>query len=88
MQARLEISPQYTAYLAMQQLVQAAGRGSRFEQDRCEVFVVDDCITFFMRQHKSLAPRWFKVNQVSYVPEPGKRAPEIVHISEIGSVEF
>src|SRR6185312_14434907 len=76
MQKRTEWNPRYPMYLAMQDLVQACGRGTRFEADRCENFIVDDSITWFLYQNKSLAPGWFSVIPCKSIPEPGKRVEE------------
>lgn len=76
MKARKERSEQYISYLAMQDLVQACGRGTRFYEDRCEIFAVDASISWFMMQNKHLAPRWFDVRKVSQLPPPGKRCTE------------
>jgi Rad3-related DNA helicase len=75
MKARMERSPRYSDYLAMQDLIQACGRGTRFAEDRCELFIVDDSITWFMKTNKGMAPRWFEVIPVNKVPAPGPRAP-------------
>lgn len=76
MQARKERSEQYINYLAMQDLVQACGRGTRFADDRCEIFIADSSVGWFMMQNKHLAPRWFDIRKVSELPPPGPRAPE------------
>lgn len=73
MQARKARNEQYINYLAMQDLVQACGRGTRSAQDRCEVFVVDDNIEWFLWRNKSLAPKWFEVRKVMSIPQPGPR---------------
>ena len=49
----------YPAYVAMQDLVQAVGRGMRSEEDRCETFILDDHVQWFVRSHASFAPQWF-----------------------------
>lgn len=59
MQARTLQDKDYPAYLAMQQLVQAVGRGMRAADDQCETFVVDDHAQWFLRKYRHLAPRWF-----------------------------
>lgn len=70
MQARMERNPKYVDYLAMQEFVQARGRGTRSEEDWCEVFCVDDMIQWFLGKNRGLAPREFEVRTVSEVPEP------------------
>jgi Rad3-related DNA helicase len=74
MKAREERDSSYGAYLAMQEMVQSAGRGMRSDVDRCEVMVVDGHLTWFLYQNKRLAPSWFveavrRVNKVPVAPE-------------------
>lgn len=57
--ARHKRDNEYTSYIAMQQLVQACGRGVRAADDKCESFIIDDNITWFMQRYKKFAPRWF-----------------------------
>lgn len=68
MKARMERDDRYMNYMAMQDLVQACGRGTRSEKDWCEVFVVDDSVRWFLYQNKSLAPDGFEVRTVNEVP--------------------
>lgn len=72
MRARCESDKDYSAYLAMQELVQASGRGMRSAQDRHEVLVVDDNIRWFLWKYKHFAPGWFLESHktVSNVPDP------------------
>ena len=59
--ARCEGDDAYGPYVAMQQLIQAVGRGTRTPDDWCETFIIDDNITwFFQRYAKTLAPKWFR----------------------------
>jgi Rad3-related DNA helicase len=76
MAARNERNKTYVNYLAMQEIVQASGRGSRSKLDRCEVFIVDSNVLWFMQQNKGLAPRWFELIRTATVPAPGLRVPE------------
>jgi Rad3-related DNA helicase len=57
--ARMEIDPEYGAYLAMQSLVQASGRGTRAPNDSCVSFLIDDSAFWFMKRYRRFAPRWF-----------------------------
>jgi Rad3-related DNA helicase len=57
---RVKKDPEYTAYIAMQQLVQACGRGVRAEDDYCQNIIIDDSIKWFMWKYKDFAPRWFR----------------------------
>ena len=61
MQERIKRDSQYLNYLTMQELVQACGRGTRSELDRCETFIVDDSVKWFVWQAKGQAPAWFEV---------------------------
>lgn len=72
MQVRQEKDPELGAYIAMMALVQACGRGFRFEQDRCENFVIDDNFIWFWRRYKYLAPGWFasKLRWEDRIPKP------------------
>ena len=70
--ARSREDPKLIPYLVMQQLIQAAGRGVRSKEDWCETFIIDNNITWFIRQEEKLALGWFleafKVNRM--IPEP------------------
>jgi Rad3-related DNA helicase len=68
MKARAAKDQQYLSYLAMQDLVQQCGRGMRYEGDRCESFVVDDSVKWFMQMSKGLAPGWFIVSTIEKLP--------------------
>lgn len=59
-QARTSQDKEYASYLAMQQLVQACGRGVRTPTDRCENFIIDDSILWFMPRFAKFAPMWFR----------------------------
>lgn len=70
---RQEVDKEYTSYLAMETLVQEAGRGMRREDDWCEVFIVDDSWRWFWKQYKKFAPQWFwprVQGSVEGIPEP------------------
>ena len=73
MAARNERNKTYVNYLAMQDIIQQSGRGTRFKLDRCEVFVIDSNVLWFFQQNKGLAPRWFELIRTEHVPEPGLR---------------
>jgi len=57
--ARTAADKDYPAYIAMQELVQAVGRGMRSMDDQCEVFVLDDNASWFMSKYRHFAPAWF-----------------------------
>lgn len=75
MKAREQNDPSYGSYLAMQEMVQASGRGMRSETDRCEVFITDGHLSWFLYRNKSLAPQWFydAVRKVRDIPKPPPR---------------
>jgi ATP-dependent DNA helicase DinG len=57
--ARMDRDPEYGAYVAMQSLVQASGRGTRAPNDSCVSFLIDDSAFWFMKRFVRFAPRWF-----------------------------
>ena len=59
MQARTAKDKAYPAYLAMQDLVQAVGRGMRSAEDQCETLILDDHCKWFVSSYRHYAPRWF-----------------------------
>jgi len=83
MKARVEREPRYLNNCAMLELRQAVGRGTRSEEDWCEVLVIDDSIGWFMWRNEGLAGG-FKVRGVGeklpammkgeYRPEYGGRS--------------
>ncbi len=72
---RKELDPEFGMVLAMQQLVQAAGRGVRAVDDHCETFVIDDHFGWFVKKYGHLAPRSFleAVGRGGCIPQaPGR----------------
>ena len=67
MKARKE-DEQYAAYVTMQDLVQACGRGQRSERDRCETMILDGGIENFKHFAKQHAPQWWSVRQIRELP--------------------
>jgi Rad3-related DNA helicase len=59
MKARKERDEDYPNYMAALDLVQACGRGMRFEEDQCEVFVTDGHWTWFGRKCSGFMPMGF-----------------------------
>ena len=72
MAARKEADPDYLNFLTMNKLVQMCGRGMRFKQDRCQTIIVDSRMTWFMKNHGYLAPKWFHqfYQTMSHLPAP------------------
>jgi Rad3-related DNA helicase len=72
MKARQGEDKDYTMYIAMQELVQMAGRGMRAADDRHEVLIVDDQFYWFKSKYSHYAPDWFldSVRTVRNVPNP------------------
>lgn len=58
--ARSLVDKRYPNHLAMQELIQGAGRGMRADDDHCEVFIVDAHATWFLSKNADLAPKWFR----------------------------
>ena len=57
---------------AMQNLVQACGRGMRNNDDQCECLIIDDHFTWFIGRYRHFAPKWF-IEAVKYnktIPKP------------------
>ena len=73
--ARQKDDKDYTSYVAMQQMVQSAGRAVRAADDFAETFIVDGNTKWFMRRNAQFAPAWFNqaVRHVPMVPEPAKK---------------
>lgn len=57
--ARQRDDKDYGQFVAMVTLVQAAGRGVRAPDDRCQTFIVDDQADWFVRKNRRFAPKWF-----------------------------
>jgi len=53
-------NPDWASYMAAQTLVQAAGRGMRAEDDRCETIVVDGNFSWWWKKAKDFTPKWFQ----------------------------
>jgi ATP-dependent DNA helicase DinG len=73
-QARTKVDKDYPAYIAMQELVQAVGRGMRAVDDQCETFIIDDNCKWFLGKYRMLAPTWFlqAYRRVETLPVPPK----------------
>jgi Rad3-related DNA helicase len=73
LKARQEDDDTWSSYLAMDTLVNEAGRGTRSSTDRTEVFLVDDNFLWFNKKFKTFAPVWFQQRvrgTLSLVPDP------------------
>jgi ATP-dependent DNA helicase DinG len=70
--ARTEKDKTYPAYLAMQDLVQAVGRGMRSAEDQCETLILDDHVRWFLSKYRTFAPQWFHeaFKSVITIPSP------------------
>jgi ATP-dependent DNA helicase DinG len=75
MKARHAQDKDYTMYIAMQELVQMAGRGMRAADDRHEVLIVDDNADWFLQKYRHFAPEWFmdSYRRVRNVPDPPRK---------------
>lgn len=58
--ARNKSDGDFAAYIVMQQLIQATGRGVRSAEDWCETFITDNNITWFLDRNQHLLVEWFK----------------------------
>ena len=58
--ARQAEDQSYSSMLAMQALVQSAGRGTRSADDTCQVLVVDDTWQWWWPRNRHMAPGWFR----------------------------
>jgi ATP-dependent DNA helicase DinG len=70
LQARMKSDPEFAFYIAIQEVVQASGRGMRAEDDAFETFCFDTSFGWMLRSYKHLFPAWFleAVQQVDYIP--------------------
>lgn len=70
--AREAADPEYRAYQAVQQLVQAFGRGMRSRTDWCESFIGDEHLEWFLPRYGHLAPRSFHgfYKRTTVLPQP------------------
>ncbi len=75
MKARVEDDPLYPGYLMMQELVQAAGRGMRSRDDRCEVFLLDKAWASASKRFYRFKPRYFAPLHKQRVPPPLEKLP-------------
>lgn len=75
MKARQAMDKDYTMYIAMQELVQMAGRGMRAADDRHEVLICDDQADWFLQKYRHFAPEWFmdSYRRVRNVPNPPEK---------------
>ena len=71
--ARHEDDKDWTSYMAMETLVQSAGRMTRSEKDLCEVLIIDDSWRWFGYRYSKFAPAWFRARvkgSLETVPNP------------------
>ena len=71
--ARAESDKEWTSFMAMETLVNEAGRGSRSQFDKCEVLIVDDNWKWFYKRYQSYAPKYFQERvrgSLQHVPDP------------------
>jgi len=75
-QQRIAFDRTYSSYLTAQDLVQMCGRGMRANNDRCENFIIDDNISWFLwREAKPFIPNAFlksfrKLQSIPPAPPP------------------
>jgi Rad3-related DNA helicase len=70
--ARQADDKEYGPYNAMQTMVQTFGRGMRSKTDRCENFICDNHLEWFVPRYAHLAPKSFHSHfrRVEVVPQP------------------
>lgn len=71
--ARMDRDNDWTSWMAMQTLVQEAGRINRSVSCKGEIFVVDDSWLWYWKRYKNFAPNWFRervVGSSQIIPEP------------------
>jgi Rad3-related DNA helicase len=70
--ARQHDDPEHGAYLAMNKMVQTFGRAMRRKEDRCENFIGDMHLEWFLPRYGHLAPKSFHgfFKKVSLLPPP------------------
>lgn len=75
LKAREAEDPEYRSYQAMQDLVQAFGRGMRSKSDSCENFIGDAHLEWFLPRYGHLAPRSFHgfFKTIRTLPPPPER---------------
>lgn len=75
LRAREADDPEYRGYKAMQKMVQIFGRGMRSKTDRCENFIGDDHLSWFLPRYGHLAPRSFHnfFKTVNVLPQPPEK---------------
>lgn len=67
---RADEDEEYIPNMAMQNVVQAAGRVNRAAEDVGEAFMLDRNWGWFWPKHRNLAPAWFEPQWVERVPAP------------------
>ena len=71
--ARHDDDKEWSSYLAMETLVQSAGRLTRSAEDKAEIFVVDDSFLWWWPRFRKFAPKWFVrrvQGSLKTVPDP------------------
>jgi Rad3-related DNA helicase len=72
MRERIKEDKKYLPYLAKQDMTQMVGRGTRFQGDFCENFIVDDLFDKFKDRYKKFSPDYFReaIQTKMVVPKP------------------
>lgn len=87
LKARAKMDKEYNFYLAALELVQAAGRGMRSEDDQCETFIMDGNASWFVWIWRKFLPDWFQealmpVRSHKVQPPPALVGPLAVPVAE------
>jgi len=74
-QVRARLDPDFPMHKAWQGIVQAAGRGVRAVDDRCETLIIDDNFKWLLGRYGHLAPTWFRqaIIKVQVLPTPPEK---------------
>jgi Rad3-related DNA helicase len=73
LQSRHVEDKDWSAYLAMDTLVQECGRGTRSSTDKCEILILDDSWLWWWPAYRKFAPKWFQERvkgSLTCVPDP------------------
>jgi Rad3-related DNA helicase len=73
--ARQDADPEHGAYLAINKMVQTFGRAMRRKEDRCENFIGDMHLDWFLPRYGHLAPRSFHgfFKKLTTLPPPAEK---------------
>jgi Rad3-related DNA helicase len=65
---RHALDSEWTSFMAMQTIVQEAGRGTRRPTDKCEVLIIDDTWEWWWPRYRKFAPKYFQERVLPSTP--------------------